>query len=613
MNSSQMVVATGAEPSVGGDNWGNGLWRFDGSTWSNVQPVGSWNGVTFGGIGRVERVRWGDQFTVFAAANSGLWRSTDAGVTWAQVFGNSTYNPSTDVIDITVDPVSPARVYITTFTGVFWSGDSGSTWFGLPLPPIANGAAFDVNRIGRGSRMTFGSYGNSTGVYWMVSDRSDPDGALYGVFYSSYYGNTGTWSQVNMSGCSVEPNRKMSFIAINPTNAWNWVVGGEAGACYITSAGVWHPFSGRIHTDYRAATYASNGSLVVGSDGGIYQSNDGGATWYDSGNAVFPAPNNLSYAISRVDSRYRYMANWDVGLWGSPAFSEFTINYGNGDGDARTVYTDILFGMRAFATSGNASFSRYMTSDGGASWVNVDLNLPASTTREPIMRVDGLATPGTATEHVFTSSGAFIFSSVLPDTGGVLATNWSRWPTSTTSAFAGDVETFDVNDARYYPLHIYAAISGATSAHKMYVYQPSSWLVGEVGLPTNVGIRAVRTTPEGTAACAVTYDSRVFKTTNSGGNWQDITWAASSLNVADCLMDPGDAYFNTIFLATPSGVYRGTSSGAWTLWSTGLPFDSNGMNAGVSNLSYYTSGTTTYIVAGVPGRGGWQRDRSSYP
>lgn len=65
--------------------------------------------------------------TVYAGTNSGLFRSTDAGGTWAAVNDGFT---SSIIFDVAIDPVTTSTVYavVSYPGGVFKSTDSGRGW-----------------------------------------------------------------------------------------------------------------------------------------------------------------------------------------------------------------------------------------------------------------------------------------------------------------------------------------------------------------------------------------------------------------------------------------------------------------------------------------------------
>lgn len=89
----------------------------------------------------------------------------------------------------------------------------------------------------------------------------------------------------------------------------------------------------------------------------------------------------------------------------------------------------------------------------------------------------------------------------------------------------------------------------------------------------------------------------VFKTTNTGGAWTDISGNLPNIPVNDILVDPANP--TTLYVATDVGVFQTTNSGAlWAPIGTGLP------NSQVLSLTLQKS--NRILIAGTHGRGAWQ-------
>ncbi len=68
---------------------------------------------------------------VYAAGPDGLFRSDDAGKTWAL---SSAGLPSSAVTALALDPSQPASLYAATAAGLFRSDDGAATWRAWPSP-----------------------------------------------------------------------------------------------------------------------------------------------------------------------------------------------------------------------------------------------------------------------------------------------------------------------------------------------------------------------------------------------------------------------------------------------------------------------------------------------
>jgi hypothetical protein len=92
--------------------------------------------------------------TVYAATDNGASKSTDSGWSWASINSGLTnvlaaYGIRTDVLDLALDPATPATVYAATRIGVFKTTDAGANWSPTGLfqqSPLA-AVAFDPDRV----------------------------------------------------------------------------------------------------------------------------------------------------------------------------------------------------------------------------------------------------------------------------------------------------------------------------------------------------------------------------------------------------------------------------------------------------------------------------------
>jgi len=65
---------------------------------------------------------------VYAATLSGLFKSTDGGASWRNLFASSVYA-------VAINPQNPSTIYAGTDNGVAQSTDSGESWTPIPGAP----------------------------------------------------------------------------------------------------------------------------------------------------------------------------------------------------------------------------------------------------------------------------------------------------------------------------------------------------------------------------------------------------------------------------------------------------------------------------------------------
>ena len=261
--------------------------------------------------------------------NSVVYRSTDAGQTWAKsiVISNSDAGPST----LAVDAVARNVVYLGVSGGIYKSSDSGATWQPTSL---ASGLA-------TADPTTSGVVYATDGVH---------------IYKSSDFGNT--WSLLATSfnltltqQASYLGSPVISTITIDPQNS---------------------------HTLYAAATggYCLTG-MTESQCGGIFKSADGGSTWQDLGvagwysNISIDAKTGAIYAGGALQPYFGYVIDSGDGgkTWTSINTGLTTqyptmVNVFVDPGDSSNLYA-----FEPPSTGGNVALNGiFRSTNGGGGW-----------------------------------------------------------------------------------------------------------------------------------------------------------------------------------------------------------------------------------------------------
>ncbi len=216
----------------------------------------------------------GNPNIVIAGAFFGVYRSTDAGNTWANVF-----NPGANVITLAISPTIqtdfgpvPATVYAgTDSNGVFKSLDGGATWFavqsGLPSGMAVDALAVDPN--------------NANNVYAGTT-------LGQGQMFQSTNGGSG-WVQLNAglpqtTGLAIA---NVLSIAIDPTTSEVFAGLSGGNGVWFLSGNTWQTGSFPLGHNARSMVIAPdsnpnqpNNSIYAGTGAaGVFASTDGGNTW----------------------------------------------------------------------------------------------------------------------------------------------------------------------------------------------------------------------------------------------------------------------------------------------------------------------------------------------
>ena len=161
-----MVVAAGSL-FVADD--AEGLWKFDGSSWTDISPVGQTTGFY-----RID-VDPNNADYVYAVqlSTSFFWRSSDGGASWSAVsFAEGTIVDATPDFDFFRSPVlSPAFVKVDPFTAEVFVGDAYGVW--RCADPFAATTEWVLQYRGLNNTITIDlatpPKGNATGVVYTGS------------------------------------------------------------------------------------------------------------------------------------------------------------------------------------------------------------------------------------------------------------------------------------------------------------------------------------------------------------------------------------------------------------------------------------------------------------
>jgi photosystem II stability/assembly factor-like uncharacterized protein len=230
-----------------------------------------------------------------ASASGGVWKSTDAGITWNPVFD---HEGSYSIGAIALDPDNPNVVWVGTGElnaqrsvaygdGIYRSDDGGKTWKNMGLKESEH-----IARIVLDPRDTNTVYVAAQGPLWNA-------GGDRGLYKTTDGGKT--WKAV----LTISPNTGVTDVVLDPANpdvvyaaawqrrrhVWTLIDGGPESAVYkSTDAGAtWTKLTnglpkvdmGRIGLAISPAKPDQVYALIEAADkkGGIYRSLDQGASW----------------------------------------------------------------------------------------------------------------------------------------------------------------------------------------------------------------------------------------------------------------------------------------------------------------------------------------------
>jgi uncharacterized protein (TIGR03437 family) len=592
--------------AFGGSYYGAGVLKSTdrGATWTlNAGPFAGPFGPTFydGGarIGSIAVQPANGQVLLLSAdlnnpAKSGIYRSTDGGVTWTLVLGGAS---GTEAL---FDPSNANTAYAAMGNpsgdpknGIYKSQDGGVTWTRMPG---SGSNVFPTANVGR-IRVAIAPT-NSSVLYAGIENVAN--GTSLGIWKSTDGG--ANWANlVNAPEYCRDSCFYHNVIRVSPADANAVVVGGLVPYRSLDGGASWTSIfqsgaSGQsIHPDIHGLAFSADGkSLYVGCDGGVYSTavTATPVTWTSRNTNLGLTQFYQGISIDPSDPTITYGGTQDNGVQKSGTPQWQTVDCGDGGrtlidpSHPTTVYTtcpgaapqkstnggfflDAHTGINQERTSFSAAFSMdpsnpqrlyygtyrvYVSNDGAGSWtpISPDLTRPG--------QISGLTTITVApsdSNTVYTACGndrvqpkVAISTNALAATGSTWTDRSAGLPPRMPSQIAVDRSNAQIAFMSFLG---FSGFNGDTAGH-------------------------------------------VFRTVNGGATWTDVSGNLPNTQVNDLLLDPNLP--QTVYAATDQGLFWTLDNGAhWTQLGLGLP-----RTAAMSLAMHQTSRT---LRAATYGRSMW--------
>jgi photosystem II stability/assembly factor-like uncharacterized protein len=531
-------------------------------------------------------------------SNEGVWKSTDAGVTWTRTLNAG------DAFDILVDPVVPTKVYAAMGGGLSSAGfqvstDTGNSWTlsntGLP-------STGDIDRIQISQSLSTLVPASPAAFYAIIYTNAFPTSDTR-VYKSTDSGTN--WSQIsvganlggNYGGGWVDQGFYDLCIAVNPTDANDLFTGnvelhratdGATLNVQRVSPGT-SAWNSPSHVDIHKIVYAPSNAnyMYLGCDGGIYKSTDGGSTWSSANKGIGTIqfyrmasdPNDKDNMVGGAQDN----GNFRTTDGGATAWNFVT----TGDGmecfydhsNSNNVYFATQNGALYKSTNGGASAS-WIFSTGG-SWVTPFFQHP---TNDQILY--------TTNTSVYRSTNAGSSFSVIASS---VATS------DNINTMAQSV--VDPNNM------IFAASGSFTSTGQVKVSTDAgfTWTDVTANIPgTQRVITRVVTHPSDANTMFVvrsgfTANNKIYRSTDLGATWTNVSGDLPNVPHNDLFIDPDST--SNYYAANDFGVYRSTNGGTtWMREGKDFPF------VPVMDFDYVEIGLNRYLRAATHGRSAFETD-----
>ncbi len=542
----------------------------------------------------------GNSQIMHAATADGYYRSNDGGATWTRKFFFSNGSCS----DLVINSQNTSILYLAYWKhGVYKSVDGGDTWVvqtGVPTANVGRTALAigNVNPDVVYVNMTHDNNNTTKGIYKTVDGGATWTTCTFGIDLN---GDPATgefhWGQGWYN----------NVIAVCPTND-NIVLAGGGGMWRTWDGMNFNEVDAR-HADQHAIVWNPNGTDVfVGNDGGVFFSNNAGFSFSTINVSKFnelPVSQYYHFSVGKSnanvvggttqDNGFHYKCYATAGLWNCKGG-------GDGSGVAMDPADSNTFIHGNGIYGGALQSHRFVTFDAGVNMNAADAGVDTCGDWFPELRISrNLSIYYAACErNVYYSN----------NNGGM----WTLL--NPANAAPADIWDFTVsNDAVFDPT-VYTCLA-YNNPVKVLAYDGVSqgWFNRSSGLPTNTNIRKVAVDIlDGDVAYALAgglpgngAGNKVFKTTDRGQSWTNISGNLPNVAVTDLIPYPGNP--NLLYLGTESGCFKTVDGGqTWSTWNNGMP-----PAALVNEMDYVDSlsiNGTFYVAACTYGRGLWIREVS---
>jgi PKD repeat protein/photosystem II stability/assembly factor-like uncharacterized protein len=571
------IIFIGTGDRDAADAPGLGVWKsFDGGI--NWEP--SNNGMGNVTVGRMI-AHPDDNAIILAASSGGIFRTENAGLSWEQsLVGNFK--------DIEFKPNDPDIVYATRGGNFFRSEDNGVTFTQITNGlPGGNRGAISV------------SPANPEMVYFVLTNADSYKGMYRSTDAGLSFSERSTTPNIMSWGCNGGSGGQAWYdldMAVDPTNADVVYVGGvnifksvDGGINWFIVAHWWGDCQvTAVHADLHVFEYSPhNNWLYAGNDGGIYWTANAGTTWTEISNGLVISQ---AYKIGQSQTMRDFVINGYQDNGTSVMNGTAWISVGGGDG-MECAY-DPTNHLYAYSSLYYGSINRVYnnSSQGQIAGNNVNgINESGGWVTPFLVDHQDPNTMFIGYKNVWRSNNIKAAS-----TSSVSWTKISDWGNN-------DLEQLRQSWAN-------ANVLYASRQDKLYRTTTAkgllvNWTNISGLLPTNNTITAIETNPFDEDVVYIAQQDRLFKSSNKGQEWDEITGSLPSVNINSiaCYRNSNEG----LYLGTDIGIfYKDAEMDDWMAYGNGFP--ASGKVTEIE-IFYETENPAGDVLrAGTYGRGLWE-------
>ncbi|MCK9421482.1 MAG: T9SS type A sorting domain-containing protein [Bacteroidales bacterium] len=543
---------------------------------------------------------------ILAATSTGIYKTLDGGSSWElNETGPIPYK------DIKFKPGDPSVVYAAAGGRFFLSTDTGDNWDEVTLPVS-------------GQRLVIGVSPEQPNTVYACQT----DGMFKGLLRSIQSGQNFTVQSTAplitgyacLGGDSVQQSNYDLCITVDPQNA-NILYVASINVWKSTNAGVnwsisanWNPKEEdppcpsipAVHSDHHCLDWSPfvNGRLYLGNDGGVYYTDNGGTTWNEiSAGLGIAQIYKVGQSASVPDLCINGFQDNGTGVNNGGAFTTVI----GGDGmDCFIDYSDTNYRWGAYT---NGTVYRKA--------LNQKYVLAANPKLNGITDIGGWVTP--YIQHVKTPSTVFmgrknVWRSTNAKVDSARLIVWTKissfdttTPCTVVEQSLADPDIMYVARKGQIPEPVKNASPSDTLVRSDNVNAASpTWTA--CTLPGTVSPSSIKAHPKDPLVVYTTAGSKVYKSTDKGTNWIDISGSLPNISI-NCIAYDTNTNEGLYIGNTFEVFYKNAGMSDWIECSSNLP------KVDIRDLKFYhdpSDPSKSLIKAATYGRGQWQSPLYSF-
>jgi len=501
--------------------------------------------------------------------NEGVWKSTDAGVNWVRTLDVQ------DAYDIIVHPTYPDTIYAAiggkyTTSGFYISADSGDTWvqsnIGLQSATTISRMQIDIAKSSPNIlyAIIYDGLDNTPKAYKTFNGGYNWEKISEGVMLGGYGG--GWYDQGDYDLCIAVNPSDPNHVLIGNVELHETTNGSDFSVKRIPGGNdVWESV---VHCDYHHLVFAPSDPniLFIGCDGGIYKSTDGGSTFLNLNNDISTIefwriashPTNENIILGGAQDNWNSISfNGLVNDWVAVTAGDGLDGFFDYEYPDSIVYASTQYGNLWKSTNGGHNF-------GYIKYIDGFFFTPF------FMHPTDHMTLYSASDRIWSSANGGSNWSVISDPAVVVqdlvvSMAQSKVNPNNMILAGGGSYTFPNNP------EVKISIDGGILWTDVTANIPGEpkWISKVVTHPSEANTMYI-------ARCGLSENNKIYKTTDLGNTWTNISGDLPDLPCWDLFVDPYNIHPNNknhLYAGTDIGVYLSIDGGTtWQYASQDIPF-----------------------------------------